>query len=83
MIVNHSGQQIDAAKNPIEATILCLNASAGCSSKARAWAWADDAVKAAAFFSESLSSDIKKALYESETNFPNVEMAFSFLEHYL
>lgn len=35
-------------RDPLEAAALALEFSAGCGSKANAWAWADNAVEAAA-----------------------------------
>jgi hypothetical protein len=82
MIIEKFGERIDAQKNPLEAVKLALRASAGCGSKASAWAWADDAVNAAGFHSLAFSSELRAALDDTPTNFPNVDAAVSVLDYY-
>lgn len=75
MIISKFGQQINATENPIEAVKLALQASAGCGSKANAWAWARDAVSAAKFHSEKFANHLSDALDNTDNNFPNVKAA--------
>ena len=74
------GERIDAAIDPIGATRLALRAASGCGSKASAWAWANDAVKAVSFHSEKAAEDLNRALKDSATNFPNTSAAEDVLD---
>ena len=74
------GERIDATVDPIGAARLALRAASGCGSKASAWSWADDAVKAASFYSVDLSERLKTALNSGPSNFPNVEIGEKILD---
>ena len=80
MIIEKFGQRIDATRKPIEAARVALRASAGCGSKANAWAWADDAVKALSFKSVEEADRLKSILYDSSTNFPAVSAGIDYVE---
>jgi len=80
MYVQHSGQTINAQELPLQAALLCVRASAGCGSKSRAWAWADDAIKCLEFRSLAEAAKLKGLLYESSTNFPNTAGGDKFIE---
>jgi len=80
MIVSHSGQQITASENPLEAVKLCLNASSGCGSYSKAWAWANDAVICAGYFREAFAEKLDIALHNSNDKWPDVKAALDVLE---
>jgi len=82
MYVSHSGASIDAEKLPVQAALLCVRAAAGCGSKSRAWAWADDAIKCLEFKSLTDAAKLKELLYESSTNFPNTSGGLEFVEQF-
>jgi len=73
MKVSHGGRTIDAAKQPKEAIQMCLSASSGCGSKANAWAWADDAIRAAKEFLPEIADNLSSAL--GNDPWPNIEEA--------
>ena len=45
---NNDKFRLAMRRDPLEAAALALEFSAGCASRANSWAWADEAVKAAA-----------------------------------
>ena len=79
MELSHSGQRVDCKKNPIAGARLALNAASGSSSKGKAWDWASDAVTSLKFQSESDGEKLEAALNDSNSNFPNVQSGFDFL----
>lgn len=80
MIIEKFGQRIDATKNPIGAAKLALRAASGCGSKANAWSWADDAVKALSFTSDEYADRLKSILHDTSTNFPAVSAGIDYVE---
>lgn len=76
MLVEHGGKSIESAIDPIEAIQLCLDAAAGCGSKANAWNWANDARDIVA---EQYNTDIAKAFtqYLGNARWPICQFKFN------
>jgi hypothetical protein len=80
MVVNHSGSNIDATKEPLEATLLAIRASSNSGSKRNAWNWANDAVNCLKFFDESSSNTLDIILNDTRSNFPNCAEALFYVK---
>ena len=80
MEISWGGNRIDANQKPIEAAILCLNASSNAGSKAKAWSRADDAVFCLAKFDQATSEKLLAIISKSGNNFPNASDGLAFVK---